>query len=270
MRIRVDHRTTYSYALPASNVVQALRLSPRDHDGQYIRDWRVDVDVNGSMREGVDCFGNRLTIFYAEAPLTELTVSVTGEATVSDTGGVISAPEFLPPAIFLRSTPLTEADDAIADLARRCSKPEPLASLHALMAALHDDLSFDTSETDVATPAATALAAGGGVCQDFAHIFVSAARALRIPARYVSGHLGRSADAQQDAAHAWAEALVPDLGWVAFDPANGICTTDAYLRVAVGLDYADAAPIRGARRGGGEETMHVQVHAAEAIRQRQS
>jgi transglutaminase-like putative cysteine protease len=270
MRILVDHCTTYTYTLPAANVVQALRLTPRDHDAQYIRSWRVDTDVNGAMREGTDPFGNRLTMFYADAPLTSLTVTVTGEADVTDTGGVYQGKETLPPLVYLRSTARTDADAAIVDLARSCEKATTLATLHALNAAVQAHMDFDTTETDSATPAGEAFAGKSGVCQDFAHIFIAAARTLAIPARYVSGHLARQSDPAQEAAHAWAEALVPDLGWVAFDPANGICATDAYLRVATGLDYLDAAPVRGARRGGGTETMHVHVHAAEAARQSQS
>jgi transglutaminase-like putative cysteine protease len=270
MRILVDHRTTYAYSLPAANVVQALRLTPRDHDAQYVRSWRVDTDVNGAMREGMDAFGNRVTMFYADAPLLSLTVTVRGEAEVTDTDGIYRGPETLPPLVYLRATDLTRVDAALLDMARGCATQGGLATLHALNAAVHEHMAFDTSETDVATPAAEAFAGASGVCQDFAHIFVAAARALEIPARYVSGHLARDSDPAQDAAHAWAEALVPDLGWVAFDPANGICATDAYLRVAVGLDYLDAAPVRGARRGGGTETMHVHVHAADAMRQSQS
>lgn len=269
MHILVDHRTTYSYTEPAANVVQALRLTPANHDAQYIRSWRVDLDVNGSVRESVDAFGNRLTIFYADSPLMSLTVTVTGEADVTDTHGVYRGAETLPPLVYLRSTPLTEPCAAIVDMARRVERPERLPTLHALMRAAHDHMRFDTTETDVATPAAEAFARERGVCQDFAHIFIAAARAIGIPARYVSGHLARAEDPTQEAAHAWAEALVPDLGWVAFDPANGISATDAYLRVAIGLDYLDAAPVRGARRGGGAETMAVHVHAADAVRQRQ-
>jgi transglutaminase-like putative cysteine protease len=84
----------------------------------------------------------------------------------------------------------------------------------------------------------------------------------------VSGHLAR--DEAQEAAHAWAEAYVPEIGWVGFDPANGISPTDHYLRVAIGLDYLDAAPIRGARRGGGAESLTVSVDAAAAMRQSQA
>ena len=66
----------------------------------------------------------------------------------------------------------------------------------------------------------------------------------------------------QDAGHAWAEAFVPGLGWVAFDAANGICATDAHVRVAVGLDYLGAAPVRGTRYGGAGETLAVSVQVA--------
>lgn len=270
MRIQVEHHTSYSYQLPASGIVQALRLTPRNHDSQYVRNWRVDANVDGAMREGVDAFGNHLIMFYAEGAITELTLTVTGEVEVTDTAGVIRAAETLPAMVYLRSTDLTRADDALASWARGLRGPGELATLHALMAGLHQRMTFDISETDAATPAATAFGSQRGVCQDFAHIFCAAARSLGIPARYVSGHLARHGHEAMEAAHAWAEALVPDLGWIAFDPANGICTTDTYLRVAIGLDYLDAAPVRGARRGGGVEAMRVHVRAGHSQEQRQS
>ena len=94
------------------------------------------------------------------------------------------------------------------------------------------------------------------MCQDLTHIFIAAARSIGIPARYISGHFHRNDGViDQDAGHAWAEAFVPILGWVAFDPANGICATDAHVRVAVGLDYLGAAPVRGTRYGGSGETL---------------
>lgn len=270
MRIQVEHHTTYSYERPASGIVQALRLTPRTSDSQYVRRWRVDVDVDGSMREGADPFGNHLIMFYAEGLISRLTLTVTGEVDVTDTTGVVRAAETLPPMVYLRGTDLTRADAAIADWARELKSDGELATLHALMGNLHARMSFDVTETDAATPAATAFATERGVCQDFAHIFCAAARSLGIPARYVSGHLARQGHEAMEAAHAWAEAHIPDLGWVAFDPANGICPTDAYLRVAIGLDYLDAAPVRGARRGGGAEAMHVHVRAGHASEQRQS
>ncbi|MEO6247455.1 MAG: transglutaminase family protein [Sphingomicrobium sp.] len=268
MRIIVNHRTTYRYDRPASNIIQALRLAPRNHDSQHVRSWRVEADVDGTILETADAFGNRLMMFYAEAPLTALTLTVAGEVDVTEAAGVIHAAEPLPGAVFLRSTDLTAPDPAIVDLARSATRSEPLATLHALMAAIRERMAFVVEATDAATAAATALTTGAGVCQDFAHIFCTAARLAEIPSRYVSGHLAHAGGAQ-DASHAWVEAHVPDLGWVAFDPTNGICATDAYLRVAVGLDYLDAAPVRGARRGGGAEHMTVEVHAGDVQGQRQ-
>jgi transglutaminase-like putative cysteine protease len=106
--------------------------------------------------------------------------------------------------------------------------------------------------------AAAAWAQKQGVCQDHAQIFIACARRLGIPARYVSGHLHRRDGViDQDAAHAWAEAHVEGLGWVGFDPANGVCPTEHYVRVACGLDALGATPIRGTSYGGGGERMTV-------------
>ena len=107
-------------------------------------------------------------------------------------------------------------------------------------------MTFDTDPTHVATTAAEAFALRRGVCQDLTHIFIAAARTLGIPARYVGGHFHRADGVTaQEAGHAWAEVHVENLGWVGFDPTNGICATEAHVRVAVGLDYLGAAP--GAR-----------------------
>src|SRR5262249_8155696 len=161
--------------------------------------------------------------------------------------------ERFPPDLFLRETLLTECDDAIAAVARRIGAEaggDTLSVLHALLTRLYGEMTFDSNPTGVATTAREAFALKRGVCQDYPHIFISAARCLGIPARYVSGYFCRSDGiTEQDAGHAWAEALVPNLGWVAFDPANGISGTDQHLRVAVGLDYVNAAPIRGAQTG---------------------
>lgn len=274
MRIRVDYATSYDYALPAGNVVQVLRIEPGGHDHQHIVAWRLDIDSDGSLRRGLDAFGNIVHLFYADAPLRRLTLQVSGEVDTEESHGVVrGTAEPLPLPVFLRQTPLTAPDEAIAGFARDIAAAEGsdvLALCHALTRGLHGRLDFDTDVTHAHSDAAHAFALGAGVCQDFAHVFLAAARLLEIPARYVSGHLVRSDGfVTQPASHAWVEAHVPALGWVGFDPTNGISTTDSYLRVAVGLDYLDAAPVRGARRGGGTETMQVSVTARQAGRQAQ-
>ena len=165
----------------------------------------------------------------------------------------------------MRSTPLTRPDDSLRTLAESCrvAGRNELDRLHEAAGRLRDAIDYQTGTTYSATTAAEALAHGVGVCQDHAHAFVTVARLLGIPARYVSGYLvSESPDGPDEAAHAWAEGLVPDLGWVGFDVANRVCATDAYVRVSAGLDYQDAAPTRGLRRGGGSEALSVRVRVS--------
>jgi transglutaminase-like putative cysteine protease len=143
--------------------------------------------------------------------------------------------------------------------------------LHVTLERLHRDMTYDTDPTHVATTAAEAFALRRGVCQDLAHVFIAAARSLGVPARYVGGYFHRDDGVtDQEAGHAWAEAFVPELGWVAFDPANGFCATDAHVRVAVGLDYLGAAPFRGTRYGGVGEVLSVKVRVDQASQQTQN
>jgi transglutaminase-like putative cysteine protease len=274
MRIRIRHETIYRYASPPSGVIQVLRLTPRNHDGQYIVDWRIDVSEECRLDTQEDAFGNLTHTFAAAGPFTELSVLVEGEVETQDTHGIVrGAIERFPPTLFLRDTPLTAADPAIADYARAIrvqSRDETLAVLHALLERLHRDIVYDTEPTHAATTAQEAFALKRGVCQDHAHIFIAAARTLGIPSRYAGGYFHRADGlAQQEAGHAWAEAFVPELGWVGFDPANGISPTEAHVRVAIGLDYLGAAPVRGSRYGGGAELLAVVLHIDQAGRQLQ-
>ena len=275
MRLRIVHDTVYRYENPAMSVIQTLRLTPRNYDGQYVQSWHIDVSADCRLAAHEDAFGNLAHTFTIDGPLDELTVHVAGEVDTIDMSGVVSgAIERFPSTLFLRETPLTRLDPAIADLAmqtKAASGQDTLALLHALMARLNREMTFDTDPTHAATTASEAFALKRGVCQDLTHIFIAAARSLGVPARYVSGYFHRADGvSEQDAGHAWAEAYVPDLGWVAFDPTNKISATDAHLRVAIGLDYLSAAPVRGARSGGAGEALQVRVQVNQAMRQGQN
>jgi transglutaminase-like putative cysteine protease len=274
MRLRISHSTTYHYEPPATGVIQVLRVTPGSHDGQYVAEWHVDVSTDSRLDTHQDAFGN-VTHVLTHGTLSDLTISVGGIIETHDTGGVLrGTDERFPPSMFLRSTPLTEVDAAMAKFSRDLfteSDGDTLGFLHALLLQIHDHMTFDTDPTNSGTSATEAFALRRGVCQDYAHIFIACARSSGVPARYVSGHLMRSDGmVAQDAGHAWAEAYVDRLGWVGFDAANAICTTDAHVRVAIGLDYLGAAPVRGTRYGGGKETLEVAVHVDQAGRQSQS
>ena len=270
MRIRVAFETTYAYERPPRAMVQLLRVTPRDHDGQQVGRWRVQVDADGRLRAGEDAFGNLSHVFYLTRPAARVRILVEGEAEVEDVAGVLrGAAERFPPEVYLRDTPLTEPAAALQALAddARARTGDALGRLHALMHLVAERVRFETGRTGVLTTAADALELGHGVCQDMTHVFVAAARRLGAPARYVSGQLVREDGVtDQDAAHAWAEAHVEGLGWVGFDAANRTCPTDRYLRVAAGPDYLAAAPVRGAHTGGAGERMDVRLSVADAAR----
>jgi transglutaminase-like putative cysteine protease len=275
MRIRISHATTYAYDLPPTGVTQLLRLTPRDHDGQHVIAWRIDLSEDCRLHQHEDAFGNIIHSFTAEGPFNTLTVEVAGEVDTQNSDGLVNgAVEKFPPQLYLRETPLTQPDLAIVEFAqttRSAADTNILNLLHALMTALNREIAFDTDPTHAATTAAEAFSLRRGVCQDITHIFIAAARTLGIPARYVGGHFYRADGViTQDGGHAWAEAHIDHLGWVGFDPTNGICTTDAHVRVAIGLDYLGAAPVRGTRFGGSGETLTVAVRVDQARRQAQT
>jgi transglutaminase-like putative cysteine protease len=273
MRLRIAHSTTYRYEPATTGITQILRMTPRSHDGQYIADWQIDVSTDSRLHMRQDAFGN-ITHVLTEGVISDLTISVEGLIETSDTGGVLrGTDERFPPSLFLRPTTLTGVNPAMASFSRELraeSEKDVLGFLHVLMQQIHDHMTFDIDPTNPGTSASEAFGLKRGVCQDYAHIFIACARSVGVPARFVSGHFLRADGViHQQAGHAWSEAYVPDLGWVAFDPANAICATDAHARVAIGLDYLDAAPVRGTRHGGGTETMTVAVKVDQAGRQGQ-
>lgn len=262
MRIRIKHETAYRYAAPIKSAIQFLRLTPRNHSGQFVVNWAVDTDCDARLIRREDWFGNICHGLYVEGPVEEIVLRVEGEVETEDTAGTVRASvERFPPELFLRETRLTRPEGALLPLAAEieAAESEPLHRAHALMKAIGERVKFDIGSTTTVTSADEALTAGHGVCQDFSHIFIAAARRIGIPARYVSGYLYKSSETEQEATHAWAEAHFDGLGWVSFDAANGICATEAYVRVATGLDYLDAAPVRGSVYGLAEERLDVRL-----------
>lgn len=267
MRLSIRHETLYRYQTPAASVIQHLRLTPRGHNGLFVRRWRVEIDAECRLDRGEDAFGNITHTFSAEGPLNEVRIAVDGDIETSDTNGLLSgALERFPLSFWQRATPLTHPCPAITEFARDLASGEGgdrLATLHALNAAIFSGMRYSVGETDTRTTACDAFAAKAGVCQDFAHMFIAAASVLDIPARYAGGYFLRTDMTEQEAGHAWVEAYVEGIGWIGFDPTHGISVTDRYVRVAVGPDYLDAAPIRGARIGGAGETLAVSVHVTQ-------
>ncbi len=273
MHIQIHHRTTYKYDTPISSIIQNLRLTPRNHESQNVRNWRIDFDHDVLLQKRDDAFGNVVHMLSLSSPLDSLTITVDGEVETQETHGVVRGTyERFPVGLYLRATPLTEPNAAITSFAKDvATKTDPLGQVHQLMESLFKEMKFDDGPTDATTTAAEAFEQRRGVCQDISHIFLASARSLGIPARYVGGHMFRKdGEVQQEAGHAWVEAYVPDLGWIGLDPTNGISQSEAYVRIAVGLDYLGAAPVRGSRQGIAKESLDVHVAVGQAGQQQQS
>jgi transglutaminase-like putative cysteine protease len=262
MRIEVEHHSRYRFTEPQARVVQLLRLFPGDTVNQTVVDWRIDVDCDARLREARDGYGNIIRMLYAEGPLETIGITVSGEVLLPDTMQAIDASaEPLPPACYLRTTPLSAADAAMTRFARSAAgEGDVRSSVERLTAALHDRFEIDRRRGDGVLPAAEAFAGDRASPRDLAQMLVGCIRAIGIPARYVSGYsLGGCERRERPAPHGWAEAYVDGYGWLALDPSLGGPSGLDHVRVAVALDSAGAAPISGTRIGHGEEELDVDV-----------
>jgi transglutaminase-like putative cysteine protease len=262
----VRHQTIYRYANAASRIALMLRLRPADFDGQKVLTWAVTVNDIAADGFSPNAWGDFEAMFQHREPASEIHIIASGMVETNDRAGVVSGVKRdVPPAVFLRATPLTRPDEAIIKLGQAAKGSTILTRLHALSALVRDAVAYRSGVTTSASTASEALALGQGVCQDHAHIFTSAARTLGIPARYVVGYLmaGDEADALHET-HGWAEAYVDGLGWVGFDATNGVCTTERYVRLCCGLDAHGAAPIKGSIFGAGQIGIDADVLISEA------
>ena len=259
MLVSIGHVTRYAYSTPALYSIHALRLTPPNFEGQRVVSWRVEMpDIEHAVRFR-DAFGNISHLVSIPRAHSEITIIARGTVETHDKAGFARGlPEVAPVRVFRRSTPKTEADEGISSLVAELKAGDRIDRLHELMHVIGERIEYVVGATNAHTSAAEALKDGRGVCQDHAHVFISGARLLGLPARYVSGYFVAGSE-PSEAQHAWAEAFVDGLGWLGFDPANQVCPTDRYVRLACGLDAASAAPITGNRRGGIDEVLDVFV-----------
>lgn len=272
MKLSVRHVTRYSYDPEAAQVGLRLKLFPAGFSAQAVRDWVVEV--NGSPVDPLhtDGAGDAVGLWLAHAPIEAVEITAAGVVETTDQAGVLNGlAEATRPGVYLRSTEATKPNDALRELAADIDGDDPLGRMHALSALVHEVIDYRPGVTASDTTAAEALALGSGVCQDQTHVFLAAARASGVPARYVVGYLDDpDAETPPDQTHAWAEAHVKGLGWVGFDVTNQLCPTDAYVRLCSGLDAADAAPLRGTVTGETEEAMEIDIAVTREASQSQS
>jgi len=257
MRMEVDHTTLYRYSGKVARSTQTLRIAPATGRGQRVLDWRVELPARAVSF--TDSFGNLTQVLTLDAEYDEIRIRAHGQVEVGvDTGPDPVEP--INPLVFLRPTPLTAPDQALAAFAgvlKPTIERDRNAGLAELMQAVADRMPYQPGSTSASHSAAESFALGAGVCQDHTHVFVSCCRLLGVPARYVSGYVDPVGE-QQATSHAWAEAWV-DGRWLSFDVSNRRAGNAGHVRVATGRDYLDACPVRGVRTGGGDESLSVNV-----------
>ncbi len=263
-RLAIRHETLYSYSAPLVYAIQQLRLTPRLEPHQSIVSW--DMACNGERHAFVDAYDNESHMLTINGRHDHIRIEVAGTVEMQplflgrlENGGALS------PLVFNVPTRLTQADPTIAAFAATHLDPQADSNdLLALAAAIRAGVVYESGITTVRSSAAEALQLGAGVCQDHAHLFIACCHAQGIPARYVSGYIDPGT-AEHGASHAWVDAWIsqPDFqGWVSVDVTHGYFASASHCRLAIGRDYESAAPIKGARRGGGEELLKVAVHVA--------
>ncbi len=272
----VRHVTGFRYDPAVRESVMETRLQPRADMNQRLLNFRLEVDPPANIMQYQDFMGNIVHHFdiagsHEEVTLTSIAVvevlappqpRVEDSGTWEDLDEMIASEdhwEMLMPSHFAKPT------DRLSELAAKLKLQRTGNILQMLMdlnEAIYNEFAYTPNSTKVDSPIDEALESSRGVCQDFAHIMIALLRSIRVPTRYVSGYLGNhdNKDRSPDgASHAWVEALIPNIGWVAFDPTNNLVGGVRHIRIALGRDYSDVPPTRGVYKGEARSELSVSV-----------
>jgi len=277
MYYSIRHVTHFRYGASVYESVMEARMQPRSESTQRCYSFKLAVQPRARVYFYRDSLAN--TVHYFDIPDVHRELAITAEALVDLDPGTIHDrldesdwklldPDLMPPDAFEMLLPshFARSSPALEELAARIGaqrRGDPLSLLKELNQAMYAAFKYKAKTTRVDSPIEDALTSREGVCQDFAHIFISLLRGMGIPARYVSGYLyhrredrDRSSDG---ATHAWVEAWLPDPGWVGFDPTNNLIASERHIRTAIGRDYADVPPTRGVFKGEASTKLTVSV-----------
>ncbi|MDC9823535.1 transglutaminase family protein [Devosia sp. ZB163] len=265
MQIAIRHKLSLALGQGIARSVQHVLLTPLTGPTQTVREWSIDMPGIGKAASFIDAFGNRAHLVSQTRPEGELTISVAGIVDTIDRNGVVGrVPGDIPPALYRRPTALTKAAGSITSKFRSTPKTgqDRIALLHGLMARVAEVVGGGEQSQSQDGQSQSQAQAAKPPAADYAHAFIGAARALDIPARYVTGYLYAEGD-EPAALHAWAEAWDGGLGWIGFDPLLLLCPTDRHVRVAVGLDAVTTMPVRSIPVVGEPQVLSMSVEAAQ-------
>ncbi len=290
-RYHITHRTVYKYSMPVAISRHSGYLKPRLSPRQEIDSFFIAIEPSPAEQfERRDFFGNTQLHFQIEAPHAELTITAESRVAVGPPDPLSpespsasltcrevrkslrkdTSKDSLSAAQMAYPSSLTAFTDSIEDFAEPFFHDDRsfFEGASELCAVIHQQFQFDPHATDLSTPVDEVLRLRRGVCQDFAHLMLSCFRSQELPARYVSGYIltapppGQPRLQGADASHAWVGVYLPGHGWIDLDPTNNLLCGDEHVTVAMGRDYADVSPLRGAVIGGGTQKVRIQVTMA--------
>ena len=279
MYYSIRHLTKFAYKSPVSESIMETRMHPRSDQNQRCLTFHLSVSPRCRVFSYRDHLSNQ--VHHFDIPGQHGQLVIVAESLV-EVAPAAQSPAFLAPDAWAELDSMidkgdywemlfpsefaapTPALDAFAAQLEVCRRDDPLMVLHQLNEQMYKYFDYKPKSTKVDSPIDLALTTRTGVCQDFAHIMITLVRSkLRIPCRYVSGYLfhGQSDHDRSvnSATHAWIEALVPQLGWVGFDPTNWLVAGDRHIRTAIGRDYSDVPPTHGIFRGRANSELTVAV-----------
>ncbi len=274
-RYYIEHISRYRYETPAQSCVMTLCLQPRGDRGQSLREFEIKTEPVAALSAQTDAHGNTHHVFSLHQKHDALRIVARSDVRSA-------APDPLPLALsrdawrearsaadafehwdFTSPSALTRPTPALAAFIERhriAPVADPLTDLLRLSSALHRVFRYEPGVTTAESTMERILGTGAGVCQDYAHVMIAIARSWGIPSRYVSGYLGDAGLSETSVGtHAWVECLLPEIGWLGFDPTNNALADEQYVLVGMGRDYRDVSPTRGVLRGGGETELEVEV-----------
>ncbi len=262
MKLTIRHETIYHYTAPLAYTIQQLRLSPRTEPHQRTQSWHIATA--GRCNAFSDAFGNLSHMLTVTGRHDEVRIVASGVVDIVPLNrGRLAESGCLSPLVFTVPTRLTEPASTIIDFAAKyLPRAARSSELLTLAGAIRGAVAYQSGATGVTSTATDALVLGRGVCQDHAHLFLACCHTQGIPARYVSGYIDAGA-AEHAESHAWVDVWVEEVdfsGWVSIDVTHAKFASDSHCRLAIGRDYDSAAPVRGVRRGGGDESLSVHVN----------
>lgn len=286
----IRHSTRFRFSEPVRQNIMEVMVQPRSEGKQVLRSFSLDIEPAARPFLRRDWMGN--IVHHFDVPGEHTNLSVISESLVE-----VAPPEPLPAVLypsdwealdeltrfedqwdFLLESKFARTTALLLDFAREYGverRDDPLSFVRDLNHTIFEAFSYVPQSTRADSPIDEALSQRAGVCQDYSHILIALLRRVGVPARYVSGYLFHRSDSGDrsvaDATHAWVEALLPELGWIGFDPTNDLECGERHIRTAIGRDYADVPPTKGVyiRRSGAmksEIKVAVRVSPAEAPR----